>query len=117
MIAINKTVKAHDSLGMISKVLELSKIAPPSDYDFHPVSRILKGEGRKEYQQKYRELPLSTPPKRRVMGLSCKSFNNHAAYVSALKKEITHIDNEKHREFVRNQLNGGFAFDSENVFV
>lgn len=116
MIVINKIARPHDSLGMITKVMKISALPHPSSVDFSPVSKISHGEGKKEYRKKYNQL-TKLPLKRRNLGLSCKAFKTKGAYATALKIEIIHIDNMEHREFVKNQLIGGFAFDSENVFV
>lgn len=116
MIVINKIARPHDSLGMITKVMQISALPHPFSVDLSPVPKISHGKGKKEYRKKYNQL-TKLPLKRRNLGLSCKAFKTKSAYANAVKTEIKHIDNMEHREFVKNQLIGGFAFDSDNVFI
>ena len=51
------------------------------------------------------------------MGLSVKEYKDKNDYNHALKLEQEHIDNEIFKEFVAEQVNGGFAWDEPNFMI
>lgn len=117
MIVINKTLHPHDSPAMINKMVELSKLPLYTVPEIHKLPHIFRGQGRKKYQQSYRQLPLSSPLKRRNLGLSLKSFKNKKDYSVAAKKEIVYLENKVLKDFIGKQLNGGFGFDEVSVVL
>lgn len=114
MIVVNKGIHPHNSLGMISKAMEIFKIEPPSISNKTTLPRILNGEGKEEYRRDYNKLPTC---KRRNFGLSYKSFKDKKDYVRAMKEAQKYDDKRQLNEFIEEQVNGGFSFDCESVFI
>src|SRR3990167_8940839 len=100
MIVVNKCVNAHSSTKMINKYIAIANSQPLQNVEDANEQRrlhqpILKG-------------------KRRIMGLSTKKFKDKNMYNKALKSEQEHIDKEILKEFIEEQVNGGFAWDEPN---
>lgn len=112
MIIVNKCVKSHDSLGMISKVSEIYNKPAPSCPEFTKLPKYK--DDKPLCRRTYGNL---IKPKRRVFGLSVKSFNNYSDYTYALKIEQKYADIKELNELIKEQVNGGFSYDCECVFI
>ena len=103
MIVVNKCVNAHSSTRMINKYIAIA--------NSQPLQNI---EDANEQRRLHRPLLKG---KRRTMGLSVKEYKDKNDYNHALKLEQEHIDNEIFKEFVAEQVNGGFAWDEPNFMI
>lgn len=113
MVIINKSINPHNSLGMINKVIEINNMPSPSVPELTKLPRAK--ESMKNYNEAYRKLPDGK--KKNVSGLSYKQFKDKKDYIIALEQEKNHVDNENLKEFIKEQLTGGFAFDEICVLI
>lgn len=110
MIVVNKCVKSHNSLGMISKVTEIYNKPAPSCPELTKLPNTTnKPVYRKAYEGLFR--------KNRKHGLSLKSFKTNADYARALVESQKYVDKQELNEFIKESVNGGMSFDQECVFI
>lgn len=110
MLVINKGLKAHDSMGMINKIIEISRINAPSTT---PMTKLPKADDMKIYNKAYRDLV----PKVKKFGLHSNQFPSKSDYVTALRKRKKELEIEEIRDFIKVQVNGGFCFDEVSVLI
>lgn len=114
MIVINKSLHPHNSLGTIAKFVQLAQ--NKQDTPPLPEKSILPRtiHGMKNYRKEYNKL---CSIKRNNFGLSYKSFKNKPEYVLALKLKKQTAENKELREFIEDQINGGFSYDEVSVLI
>lgn len=107
MFCINKTLKGHNSIDIINKISTLYAELPYEQIEMTKLPKVKYG--RSEYIKEYSKLFQAN--KRRVFGLSYKSFKNKKSYNIELNKFIKYDELKKLNKFIKEQLNGGFSFD------
>lgn len=115
MNVINVAIRGHSAIAMIDKIIRIQDAHPPVAPEIHKLPKY--GDDKKAYRKEYNDLPYSCLIKRRNLGLSCKAFKINAEYVQAAKEKVISLENKELAEFIEDQVNGGFAFDNENVFI
>lgn len=113
MVIINKGVKGHNSQNMINKVIDfIAEGEIPVNPKNVKVVKVWTKNGQREYQRYYRDLK-GNERQRRDLGLHVKDFKNHTSYMRAYADECKHKDNEKLKDFIEEQVNGGMVWGDE----
>lgn len=118
-VIINKGIKGHNALNVIDKILEIRNIPQEVPILQHKQSYGLHAwttEFKKEYHKKYSKMKFTATGKR-MFGLKIKNFKNRNGYIKAYKEQCKFADDEELKHMIKEQLNGGFAYDECCVMI